>query len=142
MAKYPAQTLPCPNPACTQPHVVRNGKLNGVQRYHCCTCGMWFSATTGTPLYRLHTPPAEIAQALLAVMRRGSLRGAEDITGHNYETIGHWLDLAAQHAAAITGVLVNDLRLSTVEVDEFWSFVRKKRGSPMSRMRANAGAVL
>jgi hypothetical protein len=89
----------------------------------------------------LRTPPAEIAQALLMVMRRGSLRGAEEVTGHNYETIGHWLELAAQHAAALTQVLVQDLHLTAVEVDEFWSFVQKKRGKPAKRMPANAGAV-
>jgi transposase-like protein len=121
---------------------VRNGKLKGVQRFHCCTCDTWFCATTGTPLYRLHTPPAEIAQALLILMRRGSLRGAEEITGHNYETIGHWLELAVQHAEALTQVLVRDLQLTTVEVDEFWSFVGKKRGSPLTRMPANAGVAL
>ena len=39
-------------------------------------------------MYRLHTSAAEVAQALLGVMRRGSLRAAEEITGHTYETIG------------------------------------------------------
>jgi hypothetical protein len=29
-------------------------------------------------------------------MRRGSLRAAEEITGHKYETIGRWLRLAAE----------------------------------------------
>ncbi len=82
--------------------------------------------TQGTPLYRLRTPVAEIAQALLLVMRRSSLRAAEEVTGHKYETIGHWLHLAAQHAEALTEVLVHDLHLSTVEIDEFWSFVRRR----------------
>jgi transposase-like protein len=117
---------PCPNSACQQPHVVRNGTLSGHQRYHCRACGTWFGETQGTPLYRLRTPVAEIARALLIVMRRGSLRAAEEITGHKYETIGQWLRLAAQHAEALTGVLVRDLQLSAVEIDEFWSFVRRK----------------
>jgi transposase-like protein len=117
---------PCPNRGCQQPHVVRNGTLSGHQRYHCRGCGAWFGETQGTPLYRLRTPVAEIAQALLIVMRRGSLRAAEEVTGHKYETIGAWLRLAARHAAALTPVLVHDLRLSTLEVDEFWSFVRRK----------------
>lgn len=117
---------PCPNRACQQPHVVRNGTLSGHQRYHCCACGAWFGAPQGTPLYRLRTPVAEIAHALLLVMRRGSLRAAEELTGHKYETIGHWLRLAAQHAEALTVVLVHDLELSTVEIDEFWSFVRRR----------------
>jgi hypothetical protein len=79
------------------------------------------------------------------VMRRGSLRAAEEVTGHNYETIGHWLELAAQHAEALTQVLVHDLHLSPVEVDEFWSFVGEKRGQrgqPIRTSQANAGAAL
>ena len=117
---------PCPNPACQQPHVVRNGTLSGHQRYHGRGCGAWFGETQGTPLYRLRTPVSEIAHALLLVMRRGRLRAAEELTGHKYETSGHWLRLAAQHAEALTAVLVHDLHLSTVEIDEFWSFVRRR----------------
>jgi transposase-like protein len=117
---------PCPKRDCPAPHVVRNGTLHGRQRYHCRGCGAWFGATHGTPLYRLRTPPAEIGRALLVVLRRGSLRAAEELTGHKYETISHWLQLAAAHAAALAAVLVRDLGLSTVEVDEFWSFVRRR----------------
>jgi hypothetical protein len=80
-------------------------------------------------MYGLKTPAAEVAQALLIVMRRGSLRGAEEITGHKYETISVWLKRAASHAEALTRVLANDLHLSQVEIDEFWSFVQKKRRS-------------
>jgi hypothetical protein len=89
-------------------------------------------------MYGLKTPAAEVAQALLIVMRRGSLRAAEEITGHKYETISVWLKRAAVHAAAITQ-LASDLRLSQVEIDEFWSFVQKKRGQLASLMRENAG---
>jgi transposase-like protein len=78
----------CPNPACEQPHVIRNGSSKGRRRYQCRGCGRFFGETEGTPMYRLHTPVAEVAQALLVVMRRGSLRAAEEITGHKYETIG------------------------------------------------------
>jgi transposase-like protein len=100
--------------------------MSGHQRYHCLGCGAWFGETEGTPLYGLRTPVEEIAQALLIVMRRGSLRAAEEVTGHKYETIGTWLHLAARHAEALTPVLVHDLQLSTLEVDEFWSFVRRR----------------
>ncbi len=41
-------------------------------------------------MYGLKTPAVEVAQALVIVMRRGSLRGAEEITGHKYETISVW----------------------------------------------------
>lgn len=124
---------PCPNPECHAPHVVRNGTLGGRQRYHCRGCGAWFGETHSTPMYRLRTPPEEIGRALLVVMRRGSLRAAEEITGHKYETIGHWLRLAAEHAEALTEVLVHDLELSELEIDEFWSFVQRRIGSSPRR---------
>src|SRR5215216_3463878 len=131
---------PCPNPDCVAPHVVRNGSLEGRQRYHCRGCGAWFGETRGTPLYRLKTSAAEIGRTLLVVMRRGSLRAAEEVTGHKYETIGHWLHLAARHAAEIEDALVHDLHLSTVEIDEFWSFV-KKRTSVESRLTRRMSVI-
>jgi hypothetical protein len=85
------------------------------------------------------TPVAEIAQALLVVMRRGSLRAAEEITGHKYETIGTWLHRAAEHAAALTEAMSQHLQVSAVEIDEFWSFVQKK--TAISRIPAHAGAA-
>lgn len=124
---------PCPNPDCPAAHVVRNGTLGGRQRYHCRGCGAWFGETHNTPMYRLHTSPEEVGRSLLIVMRRGSLRAAEEITGHKYETIGRWLSLAAEHAEALTEVLVHDLELSELEIDEFWSFVKRRIGSSPHR---------
>jgi hypothetical protein len=90
-------------------------------------------------MYHLHTPATEVARALLVVMRRGSLRGAEEITGHKYETIGEWLRRASEQAQALTTALTHDLHLSTVEIDEFWSFVRKKKELLSKPMAENAG---
>ncbi len=135
---------PCPDPDCAAPHVVRDGTLEGRQRYHCRGCGAWFGETHGTPMCRLRTPPQEVGRALLVVMRRGSLRAAEEITGHKYETIGRWLRLAAEHAEALTEVLVHDLELSALEVDEFWSFVRRRSAASSRGTRrggASAGAA-
>lgn len=132
---------PCPNSQCAQPRVVRNGSHRGRPRYQCRSCKTYFGETQGTPMYRLKTPAAEVAQALLIVMRRGSLRAAEEITGHKYETISVWLKRAAAHAEALTQVLASDLHLNQVEIDEFWSFVQKKRGQLSSRTKENAGAA-
>src|SRR6266700_647253 len=137
--KEQASLPPCPNPTCPGSRVVRNGSHRGRQRYHCRSCKTYFGQTQGTPMYRLKTPAAEVAQALLIVMRRGSLRGAEEITGHKYETISVWLKRAATHAEALTQVLANDLHLNQVEIDEFWSFVQKKTAPGGSETAENAG---
>ena len=80
----------CPNPDCRESHVVRNGSHRGRQRYSCRSGKTYFGETQGTPMYGLKTPAAEVAQTLLVVMRRSSLRAAEEITGHKYETISEW----------------------------------------------------
>jgi transposase-like protein len=112
---------PCPH--CGGTSVRRNGTNRGRQRWSCRDCGRTFGATFGTPLYGLHTPLTEIVQALMILMRRGSLRAAEEITGHKYETIGAWLLRAHTHAEAISEVLVKELELDEVEADAFWAFV-------------------
>ena len=111
---------------CGSVRTVSNGSSRGHRQWRCRDCGRSFRATTGTAVAHLKTPTDEVARTLLVVMRRGSLRGAEDLTGHKYETIGQWLRRAGRHAEAVTAALVHDLHLSEVEVDEFWSFVRKK----------------
>lgn len=128
----------CPNPACEQPHVIRNGSSKGRRRYQCRGCGHFFGETEGTPMSRLHTPAVEVAQALLIVMRRGSLRAAEEITGHKYETISQWLQRANDQAESLTAIFTQDLHLSTAEIDEFWSFVQKK-GILTKPMPVNVG---
>ena len=134
------------HPACrhcgsaeTQGH----GSTRGKRRWRCRTCGRSFGVTTGTPLAKLKTDVAEIARTLRVVLHRGSLRAAEEVTGHKYETISQWVRRAGAHAEALTEVLVRDLHLSEVEVDEFWSFVQAKGGAVRRRRRnaANAGGV-
>lgn len=129
----------CPN--CRESHVVRNGSHRGRQRYCCRSCKAYFGETQGTPMYGLKTPEAEVAQALLIVMRRGSLRAAEEMTGPKYETISVWLKRAAIHAQALTHVWADDLHLSQVEIDEFWSFVQKKTGEMGNLTKENTGDV-
>jgi hypothetical protein len=86
-------------------------------------------ADAGTPLYRLKTDVVEIIRALQVVLHRGSLRAAEEQTGHNYETIATWLCRISEHAEAMSDLLARDLHLSEVELDELWSFVGQKGGT-------------
>jgi transposase-like protein len=120
-------------PRCRGTHCIRYGSSRGHRRWRCRACGRTFAETVGTPLFHLHTPLPEIVRAILVVLRRGSLRAAEEQTGHNYETIATWIRRIGTHAEAVTEVLVRDLELSKVELDEFWSFVGKKGELPRRR---------
>lgn len=137
------ETTSAPCPRCGAGATVRNGTRRGKQRWLCRRCQRTFGETTGTAVAGLRTEVGEIAQALVVVLRRGSLRAAEAVTGHKYETISGWVRRAGAHAEALTNVLVRDLHLSEVEIDEFWSFVRAKGGAVTRprRTEASAGAV-
>lgn len=142
MARKPSPDNP-PCPRCGATRVVKNGSKDGRPRWVCRVCSRSFGPTFGTPMYRLRHTPTEVAQALRVVMRRGSLSAAEELTGHKYETIGRWLRLAGLHADEITDVLVHDLHLTAVEVDAFWSFVKKSvalLGTPQTHHRGWARA--
>jgi hypothetical protein len=129
---------------------VSKGHQNGRQRWRCLACGKSFGQTLGTPLYRLKTDLAEIIRALQVVLHRGSLRAAEEQTGHNYETVALWIKRLGDHAEAITDHLARELQLSELELDELWSFVGRKGGvshrvsrgiSAEPKARANGGAA-
>lgn len=138
MARKPSPNNPsCPR--CGATHVVRNGSKDGRPRWVCRNCHRSFGPTFGTPMYRLHATTTEVARTLLVIMRRGSLSGAEEVTCHKYETIQRWLRVAAQHAQAITEALVFDLHLTEVEVDAFWSFVKKSIQRLESRRARQTG---
>lgn len=135
-------------PRCGGSQCIRYGSSRGHRRWRCRACGRTFGVTVGTPLFHLHTPLTEIVRAILVVLRRGSLRAAEEQTGHNYETIATWIRRIGTHAEAVTEVLARDLELSAVEIDEFWSLVGKKGDRPRRvqpllprRRRASAGDV-
>lgn len=115
---------------------MRFGTRKGAQRWRCPGCRRTWNALPGTPLFHLHTPLPEIVRTIRIVLARGSLRAAEELTGHNYDTIAVWIRRLGEHAEAVTEVMVRDLALSEVEIDEFWSFVGKKGGAPRRRGQA------
>jgi transposase-like protein len=119
------------NPPCARcgaAETVSKGRENGRPRWRCRACERSFGQTLGTPLYRLKTDTAEIIRALQVVLHRGSLRAAEEQTGHNYETIAVWIKRLGDHADAIADLLARELHLGDVELDELWSFVGRKGG--------------
>ena len=127
------------NPACPRCEAsvtVSKGAGGGRRRWRCLAWGRTFGATLGTPLDRLKTDPAEIIRALPVLLHRGSLRAAEEQTGHNDETIAAWIKRFGGHVEAITDLLARDFHLTEVEVDELWSFVGNNGGTKHRKGKA------
>ncbi len=82
------------------------------RRYRCKTCGDTFSATTGTPYYRLHKE-AWLMTAVLTLLAHGCPPQAIVAAfGLDERTVTAWLHQAGAHCAALHGHLVE-----TAEVD-------------------------
>ncbi len=100
----------------------------------CKTCHHSFSETRGTMFFGLDTPQDEVLRTLALIPEKGSIRGAARTSGHDKNTICRWLAIAAEHCREVTEYFLKNLHLTQVQVDEIWSYVKKRitMANPMS----------
>lgn len=123
----------CANVACADFLKVAAGNIKVYsyceQRYYCATCQKTFSADTGTFFETLRSEPQGVVATLALLMERNSLRAIERLRHHSPNAILHWLDLAGQHAAALSAHLIRNLHLTQAQIDELWTFVKKSKST-------------
>jgi hypothetical protein len=61
------------------------------------------------------------------------LRGTSRVLDTKLDTARRWLAVAALHCEQVSDMLLRDLKLSQVQVDELWTFVKKNTKIPMDR---------
>jgi hypothetical protein len=79
--------------------------------------------------------------ALKLILKGMSLRAVSNVLEVKLDTVRFWLTKSAAHAEQVNEVLVKEIKVKRVELDELWSFVRKKnfrawqkaRKQPMAR---------
>ena len=136
----------CDNPTCSDFDKVGAGNIKVFsyveQRYYCTTCRHTFSADKHTFFETVRRPRLMAVEALALLGERNSLRAVARLTHHSPNRILHWLDLAGQHAAAVSAALIRNLHLTQAQIDELWTFVKKNKriANPMiPRMSAICG---
>lgn len=107
--------------------VKRGFNRAGTQRYLCNHCQKYFVERSGTPLYRKRLSLKKIKQLCTLLVEKNGVRSISRITKLNKNTVVAWLEDLAEHAEQITSFLVHDLGLSTYEVDELWTTVKKNK---------------
>ena len=109
--------------------IIKRGKdaQTGRQRYLCKHCGKFFMETKGTPLYYKHLSEEDVILICKLLVERNGIRSIERITGHHRDTIGRLLSDLAEHAKEINEFLMRDVKLSPVECDELWTFIKKNK---------------
>lgn len=116
--------------------IIKRGKsASGTQMYKCLHCDKYLSETKGTPMFRRRLSERKVKQLCELLVEKNGVRSVSRITKLNKNTVSAWMNNLAEHAMEITNLLVKDLGLSTYEVDEFWSTVKKnkKRLTPTAR---------
>ena len=131
----------CQNLKCTYyrkdegKNITKQGKnYAGHQRFLCKHCNVIFVETKGTPLYNRKLSEKKIKELCKELVEKKGIRAVERTTGIHRDTIGSYLSALAEHAVSLSKYMTQNLELSTYEVDEFWTFVKKnkKKLSPLA----------
>lgn len=122
----------CWNEECRQYAEVNAGNLRrfgrtakGTQRFQCRTCRKVFAVTRGTPFHGVHDPE-KMLLALSMLCERSSIRGVARTLKVKRDTVGEWLEKAAQHVGLIEHLLQKHHRATRVQLDGLWAFVAHK----------------
>ena len=116
----------CHNPQCPARGQVGQGNIrvhsHTEQRYRCTSCGQTFTATKGTPFYRLRTA-AELVTVVLTLLSHGCpLQAIVAAFGVDERTVATWLLRAGQHGQQVHQHVVQQAQvdLPHVQADELW----------------------
>jgi hypothetical protein len=122
----------CDNRDCTHYGQVGAGNLFINSRPHgqiyCNKCDAKpFSVRRGTMFFGLRTPMDKIIN-VLGLLASGvgvnAICREQDVTA---DSLRAWIVLASNQVTAFTEYMQHNMHLEQVQIDEFWSFIRKKR---------------
>lgn len=131
----------CQNEGCSHfrreegKNIIKKGKnLRKHQRYFCFHCDKYFVETKGTPLYRRKLNEKKIKKLCEEFVETKGIRALERTIKIHRDTIGSYLSAFAEHAKEMSKYLTKEVGLSSHELDEFWTFVKKskKKLSPIA----------
>jgi len=134
MRKTRKLDVACPNHSCSmhqkigRKNIIRFGQQpNGTQRYRCVDCGRTFARTINTPFFRKHLKKKEIIEICKLLAEKNGFRSIARVTEHHLDTVRAVAEVVAQHCKKFNNYFITELKLTPIEVDEMWSFVKKKK---------------
>jgi hypothetical protein len=80
--------------------------------------------------------------ALKLLVKGMPLRGVSEVMGVKLDTVRHWLRVAAEQSEQVNTLLLKELKVSQVELDALWSFVKKndlRRRAGLWRGKSGSG---
>jgi transposase-like protein len=123
----------CPNPDCPARGQTDQGNLkvhsHHERRFRCTRCGKTFTATRGTPFYRLHKPPALFVTVVTLLCHGCPLPAIVAAFGLDERTVAAWQAKAGGHARTVHQYFLHHrpLDLQHVQADELYAKGQKLR---------------
>ena len=99
------------------------------RQVYCKGCKETRVITKDTFFYHLKTPVSVILEVLLIISEGMSVNAIRRSKGICAETLNAWVLKAAKHVKEITVHPEYEMRLTQCQIDEFWSFIYKKKRS-------------
>jgi transposase-like protein len=134
--RYKFKNEACPNPKCPsygqagKGNIVSNGTYptkegSPARRFLCRTCGESFCNRAATIFYDLRSPEERVLLALKLLVKGMPLRGIAQVLEVKLDTVRHWLKVAADQSEKVDALLLKELKVSQIELDALWTFVKK-----------------
>jgi hypothetical protein len=126
----------CTNADCKHCNEIGAGNIctgsSQKNQVYCNNCKSRWVVTKNTFFFGLRSDISVIVSVLKELSEGKSRRAVVRTTGVCMKTQNRWIGLAAKHIELISHHLEEDLHLDRVQIDEFWSFISKKK-VPYSR---------
>ena len=126
----------CPNQQCKD-YGLRNqgniavrgkyGKDKSRELLYCRTCGQRFAATQASALFGLHLPAQTIRQIIHHAAEGVGVRATARLLDLDKDTVNRVILRAGEHCARVLSNLLRSLELTEAQLDELWTFVKKRK---------------
>ncbi len=136
---YDYELYSCPNENCEMhgktecsniSHRCWYGKEKDRQLLYCKVCSKTFSAERYTVFGHTRLPKKKFCKILECLCKKMGIRGTAGFARVSTNTVAAVIRCAAQHFDAINQVMLRDLQVTEIQMDEFWSYIKKKRRTP------------
>ena len=139
----------CPNPKCNDLGIRGLGNITTSTRYgknrthllRCKTCNQRFSENRNTIFMHSNYGKETIQRIILAIAESNSIRGTSRILSLDKDAVNRIVLKAGEHCKEILENLIRDLCLNECQLDELWTFVKKRKLFPTKTPKKNMVAT-
>ena len=138
----------CPNKDCKDYGLRNHGNITFRGKYgkdkkkdllYCRTCGKRFASTRATAFFGLHLSDDKIEQIIHHAAEGVGVRATARLLNINKDTVNRVILRAGEHCELVLSSLLRSLKLKETQLDELWSFVKKRKLLANKSLKKNLG---